>query len=36
VFLALVLFMFRAGYEWHKLESRQRADEPLDSMIRKI
>jgi hypothetical protein len=36
VFLALMLFMFRAGYEWRKLESRTREDSLLDSLVRKI
>ena len=36
VFLALIVFMFRAGYEWHRLQSRDRHEESIDSLIRKI
>jgi hypothetical protein len=36
MFISLNAFMFMAGYQWRKLESRDRHEAPLDSMIRKI
>jgi hypothetical protein len=36
VFLGLIVFMFGAGHEWHRLQSRDRHEESIDSLIRKL
>jgi hypothetical protein len=36
VFLGLIVFMFGAGHEWHRLQSRDRHQESIDSLTRKL